>query len=47
MLYGLKARDRLALIAAIGGMAVVTLVASFLPARRAVTLHPMAALRQE
>jgi putative ABC transport system permease protein len=47
MLYGLKARDPLTLGAAIGGMTVVALVASLLPAQRAATVHPMAALREE
>jgi putative ABC transport system permease protein len=47
MLYGMKPRDPLTLGAAIAGMAVVALVASLLPAQRAATMHPMAALREE
>jgi predicted permease len=47
MLYGLKPRDPLTLGAAIAGMTVVALVASLLPAQRAATVHPMAALREE
>jgi ABC-type lipoprotein release transport system permease subunit len=47
MLYGLKPRDPLTLAAAIGGIFVVGLAASFLPAQRAANIHPMAALREE
>jgi ABC-type antimicrobial peptide transport system permease subunit len=47
MLYGMKPRDPLTLGAAMAGMAVVALVASLLPAHRAATMHPMAALREE
>jgi len=47
MLYGLKPRDPLTLGAAIAGMTVVALVASLLPAQRAATVPPMAALREE
>jgi putative ABC transport system permease protein len=47
MLYGLKPRDPLTLAAAIAGIAVVGLAASFLPAQRAANIHPMAALREE
>ena len=47
MLYGLQSRDPSTLGAAIAGMAVVALVASLLPAQRAATVHPMAALREE
>jgi putative ABC transport system permease protein len=46
-LYGLKATDPLTLGAAIGGMALVAMVASLLPAQRASKLQPMAALREE
>jgi putative ABC transport system permease protein len=47
MLYGLKATDPLTLALAIGGMALVAMVASLLPAQRASKLQPMAALREE
>ena len=47
MLYGLESRDPLTLGAAIAAMAAVALAASLLPARRAATMHPMAALREE
>jgi ABC-type antimicrobial peptide transport system permease subunit len=47
MLYGLKPRDPLTLAAAIAAMALVALAASLLPAQRAATVDPMAALREE
>jgi putative ABC transport system permease protein len=47
MLYGLKPRDPLTLAAAISGVIVVGLAASFLPALRAASIHPAAALREE
>lgn len=47
MLFGLKPRDPLTLGVAIAGMAVVALAGSLLPALRATTMHPMAALREE
>ncbi|HEX3471993.1 MAG TPA: FtsX-like permease family protein, partial [Silvibacterium sp.] len=47
MLYGLKASDPWTLAVAIAGMIIVALVASLLPAQRAATVHPMAALREE
>jgi predicted permease len=47
MLYGLKPRDPLTLGAAIVVMGGVALAASLLPAQRAATLQPMAALREE
>jgi ABC-type antimicrobial peptide transport system permease subunit len=47
MLYGLKPGDPLTLAAAIAGIVAVGLAASFLPARRAANIHPMAALREE
>jgi putative ABC transport system permease protein len=47
MLYGRKPRDPLIRGAAISGMALVALVASLVPARRAATEHPMTALREE
>jgi putative ABC transport system permease protein len=47
LLYGLKPRDPLTLIAAILGMTVVAFIASLLPARRAAAVHPMVALREE
>jgi ABC-type lipoprotein release transport system permease subunit len=43
----LKATDPLTLGFAIGGMALVAMVASLLPAQRASKLQPMAALREE
>jgi predicted permease len=47
MLYGSKPEDPLTLGAAIVGMAAVAIIASLLPARRAATVHPMEALREE
>ncbi|MFC5861800.1 ADOP family duplicated permease [Acidicapsa dinghuensis] len=47
MLYGLKPRDPGTLAAAIAGIAVVGVAASFMPALRAANIHPVAALREE
>ena len=47
LLYGLKPRDPFTFIVAILGMTVVAFIASLLPARRAATVHPMVALRDE
>jgi ABC-type lipoprotein release transport system permease subunit len=43
----LRPSDPVALLAAIAGFALVTLAASFLPARRAASIDPMEALRNE
>ena len=45
MLFGLTSTDPLASIAALAGIAVVTIVATVLPARRAAAIDPMRALR--
>ena len=47
LLFELKPYDPLTLIVAAGSMAAVAALASFLPARRAARLDPMAALRDE
>lgn len=47
MLYGLKPGDPFTLAAAIAAMVVVALAASLVPAQRAATVDPMAALREE
>ncbi|MGA7522225.1 MAG: ABC transporter permease [Acidobacteriaceae bacterium] len=47
MLYGLKATNIEALLMAMTGMAVITLLASWLPAERAATVDPMETLREE
>lgn len=47
MLFGLSSTDPTAWIAALGGIAVVTLAAALLPARRAPSIDPMRALRSE
>jgi predicted permease len=46
MLFGLRPTDPIALATAVLAMAVVAGAASFLPARRAATLDPVAALRE-
>jgi putative ABC transport system permease protein len=46
-LYDLKPQDPLTLCAAITGLAAVALVASLIPAQRAASMQPMAALREE
>jgi ABC-type antimicrobial peptide transport system permease subunit len=47
MLFGLKAYDPLTFAGAIGLLALVALIASYSPARRASRLEPMQALREE
>ncbi len=47
LLYGLAPEDPLALFAAVLGTCVVTLAASLIPARRAMRVDPMVALRYE
>jgi ABC-type antimicrobial peptide transport system permease subunit len=47
MLFGLKPNDPLTIGLAVAGLAAVALAASYLPARRAAALDPMAALREE
>jgi len=47
MLFGLQPYDPLTLAMAVGLLAAVTLVASYLPALRAAKLDPMVALRDE
>jgi len=47
LLYGLEANDPLTLLSAAGFLAVVALVASYIPAYRASRVEPMRALRYE
>ncbi|MFC1766094.1 ABC transporter permease [Planctomycetota bacterium] len=46
-LYGINPNDPLTLLGTIGTLIVVTLLATWIPARRAVTIEPMEALRYE
>jgi ABC-type antimicrobial peptide transport system permease subunit len=47
MLFGLAARDAATLLASIGVLSVVAFFAGYLPARRAMRVDPMVALRYE
>jgi ABC-type lipoprotein release transport system permease subunit len=47
LLFGLKPRDPLTYIACIVGLASVAVLASLIPARRAASLDPWTALRDE
>jgi len=47
LVYGMKPRDPLTLGGARALLAIIALLASYVPARRASRLQPMAALRDE
>jgi ABC-type antimicrobial peptide transport system permease subunit len=47
MLYGLRAHDSATIALAVTLLAAVTGAAAYLPSRRAATLDPMTALREE
>ena len=47
ILYGVNPKDPATFVAAVALMVLVTFAASWLPARRAITLDPLTALRQE
>ncbi len=47
LLYGIAPRDPVSFIAASLGLLILTLVASYIPARRAGRIDPIDALRQE
>lgn len=47
MLFGLKARDPVTVVVSLVLVAMITLVASFLPAKQAASVEPMKALRTE
>jgi ABC-type antimicrobial peptide transport system permease subunit len=46
-LFGLKPGDPLTFVAACAVMTLVTMIASYVPARRAASIDPMQALRSE
>jgi ABC-type antimicrobial peptide transport system permease subunit len=46
-LYGIEAHDPLSILFAASGVTVVVLLAAFFPARRAMRIDPMRALRYE
>jgi ABC-type lipoprotein release transport system permease subunit len=47
MLYGVRPMDAISIAAAIGLIGIVATIAGFVPARRAVSIEPSEALRQE
>jgi ABC-type antimicrobial peptide transport system permease subunit len=47
LLFGLSARDPLAVAAALVALALVSLSAAYLPARRATAVDPLVALRHD
>ena len=47
LLFGVRAFDPLVLIAAVGSLTAIVFAAGYLPARRAVRIDPVVALRAE
>ena len=47
LLFGLRTYDPVTLVAAVVGLAIISIAASLIPANRAARLNPMTALREQ